>query len=65
MRKAGGGSGFFKKMLSSASSSPLLAKGHMALSSDPAEALKIAEHILNGDPYSSGAHNWSRRRRRP
>jgi tetratricopeptide (TPR) repeat protein len=56
MRKAGGGSGFFKKMLSSAGSSPLLAKGHMALSKDPAEALKIAEQILSGDPYSSGAH---------
>ena len=50
------GSGFFKKMLSSAGSSPLLAKGHMALSKDPAEALRIAEQILNGDPYSSGAH---------
>jgi tetratricopeptide (TPR) repeat protein len=56
MRKAGGGSGFFKKMLSSAGSSPQLAKGHMALSKDPAEALRIAEHILNGDPLSSGAH---------
>ncbi len=55
-RKAGGGSGFFKKMLSSASSSPLLAKGRMALSKDPAEALRIAEQILNGDPTSSGAH---------
>jgi tetratricopeptide (TPR) repeat protein len=56
MRKAGGGSGFFKRMLSSAGSSPLLAKGHMALSKDPAEALKIAEQILNGEPLSSGAH---------
>jgi tetratricopeptide (TPR) repeat protein len=56
MRKAGGAGGFFKKMLSSAGSSPMVAKGHMALSKDPAEALKIAEQILNGDPYSSGAH---------
>ena len=56
MKKAGGGSGFFKKMLSSAGSSPMVAKGHMALSKDPAEALQIAEHILNGDPTSSGAH---------
>jgi len=56
MRKAGGGSGFFKRMLSSAGSSPLLAKGHMALSKDPAEALRIAEQILNGEPLSSGAH---------
>jgi len=56
MRKAGGGSGFFKKMLSSASSQPLVAKGHLALSKDPGEALKIAEQILNGDPTNSGAH---------
>jgi tetratricopeptide (TPR) repeat protein len=56
MRKAGSRTGFFKKMLSSAGSSPLVAKGHMALSKDPAEALKIAEQILNGDPYSPGAH---------
>jgi tetratricopeptide (TPR) repeat protein len=56
MKKAGGGSGFFKKMLNSAGSSPMVAKGHMAMSKDPAEALKIAEQILNGDPTNSGAH---------
>jgi len=56
MQKAGSRGGFFKKMLSSAGSSPMLAKGHMALGKDPAEALKIAEQILNGDPYSPGAH---------
>jgi tetratricopeptide (TPR) repeat protein len=56
MRKAGKGGGFFKKMLSSAGSQPLVAKGHMALSKDPAEALKIAEQILNGDPHSSAGH---------
>jgi tetratricopeptide (TPR) repeat protein len=55
-RKAGGGSGFFKKMLNSAGSQPMLAKGHMALSSNPTEALKIAEQVLNGDPTNSGAH---------
>ena len=56
MKKAGGGTGFFKKMLSSASSQPLVAKGHMALAKDPGEALRIAEQILNGDPTNSGAH---------
>jgi tetratricopeptide (TPR) repeat protein len=56
MRKAGSGRGFFKKMLSNAGSQPMVAKGHLALSKDPAEALKIAEQILNGDPHSSGAH---------
>src|ERR1017187_6373127 len=56
MRKAGSGRGFFKKMLSNAGSQPLVAKGHMTLSKDPAEALKIAEQILNGDPTNSGGH---------
>jgi tetratricopeptide (TPR) repeat protein len=56
LRKAGGGTGFFKKMLSSASSSPLVAKGQLALRKNPVEALQIAEQILNTDPYSSLAH---------
>ncbi|HOC58052.1 MAG TPA: tetratricopeptide repeat protein [Verrucomicrobiota bacterium] len=55
-RKAGSGRGFFKKIMSSAGSSPLLARGHLALGKDPAEALKIAEQILNGDPANSAAH---------
>ena len=55
-KKAGAGSGFFKKMLSSAGSSPLVAKARMELAKNPAEALKIAEQILNGEPTSSGAH---------
>ena len=55
-KKAGAGSGFLKKMLSSAGSSPLMAKAHMELAKNPAEALKIAEQILNGEPTSSGAH---------
>src|ERR1043165_4425267 len=46
LRKAGGGKGLFKKMLSTAGSSPLVAKGKMALSKDPAEALHIAEQVL-------------------
>ncbi len=55
-RSGSSGGGFFKKMLSGASSSPLIAKGQLALHSAPAEALQIAEQILNGDPYSSAAH---------
>jgi tetratricopeptide (TPR) repeat protein len=55
-KKAGAGSGFFKKMLSTAGSQPLLAKGHMALGKNPGEALQIAEQVLNGDPNNSGAH---------
>jgi len=56
MRKSGSGGGFFKKMISSAGSSPLLAKGHLALRQDPAEALRIAEQILNGDATNAAAH---------
>src|SRR5262249_5678964 len=55
-RKAGGKSGLFKKLLSSASSSPLLAKAEIALRRDPAEALQTAEQILNTDPNNSAAH---------
>ncbi len=56
-RKAGtGGSGFFKKMLSGAGNSPQVAKAKMALNKNPAEAMAIAEQILNGDPNSSAAH---------
>jgi predicted Zn-dependent protease len=56
LKKAGGGGGMFKKMWSNASSSPLVAKGQLALRKDPAEALQIAEQILNSDAYNSGAH---------
>jgi tetratricopeptide (TPR) repeat protein len=55
-KKAGSGGGFFKKMLSGAGSSPLVAKGQLALRSNPANALVIAEQILNSDPNSSGGH---------
>jgi tetratricopeptide (TPR) repeat protein len=54
--RAGSGGGFFKKMLSGASNSPLVAKGQLALHRDPAEALQIAEQILNHDPSSSAGH---------
>jgi tetratricopeptide (TPR) repeat protein len=57
-RKAGdAGSGFFKRMLSGAGSSPQVAKAKMAMSKNPAEALAIAEQILNSDPNSSAAHH--------
>src|SRR6266404_89850 len=56
LRRAGSGRGFFKKVLSSASSSPLVARGEIALRKDPTEALSIAEQILNNDPNNSAAH---------
>jgi len=55
-RSASSGRGFFKKMISGASSSPLVAKGQLALHTDPAAALQIAEQVLNNDPNSSAAH---------
>lgn len=56
-RKAGdGGRGFFKKMLSGTGNSPQVMKAKMALGKNPAEAMAIAEQILNGDPNSSAAH---------
>jgi len=57
-KKAGGsGGGFFKRMLSGAGSSPQIAKARLAMGRNPAEALAIAEQILNGDPYNSAAHH--------
>ena len=56
-RKTGGaGKGFFKKMISGAGSSPQLAKAKMALNKNPAEAMAIAEEILNGDANNASAH---------
>jgi len=56
-RKAGSGSsGFFKKMLSGAGSSPQIAKAQLALRSNPGSAMSIAEQVLNSEPHSSAAH---------
>ena len=56
-RKAGAGSsGFFKKMLSGAGSSPQIAKAQLALRSNPGAAMSAAEQVLNNDPNSSAAH---------
>jgi tetratricopeptide (TPR) repeat protein len=55
-QKTGAGGGFLKKMWGSASSSPQVAKAKMAMSKNPAEALAIAEQILNSDPNNSAAH---------
>lgn len=56
LSKAGGSGGFFKRILSGASFSPLLGKGQIALRKDPIEAIAIAEQILNHDPHNSHAH---------
>jgi tetratricopeptide (TPR) repeat protein len=49
-------SSFFKKMWSGAGSSPQVAKAKMTLNKNPAEAMVIAEQILNGDPANTSAH---------
>lgn len=54
-RHAGGG-GFLKKVFSSASVSPLIAKAQLVLSRNPAEALALAEQVLTQDPTNSAAH---------
>jgi tetratricopeptide (TPR) repeat protein len=55
-KKAGkSGGGFFKKMMSGAGSSPMLAKAKLSLNKNPAEAMAMAEQVLNGDPGSSSA----------
>jgi tetratricopeptide (TPR) repeat protein len=43
-------------MWGNASSQPLVAKGQLALRKSPAEALQIAEQILNSEPTNSGGH---------
>jgi tetratricopeptide (TPR) repeat protein len=53
-QKSGGSSSFFKKMLSGAGSSPLLAKAQMQ--KDPLETIKTAEQVLNSDAKSMAAH---------
>jgi tetratricopeptide (TPR) repeat protein len=55
-KKAGAATGFLKKFIGTASSSPMVAKGQMALRKDPLEALAIAEQVLNSDPNNTGAH---------
>jgi tetratricopeptide (TPR) repeat protein len=56
LRKADGGRSMFKKLWSSASSQPLVAKGQLALRNHPVDALPIAEQILDSDPSNAGAH---------
>jgi len=54
--KSGGKSGFFKRAFNTASSSPLVAKGQLALKNRPEDAINIAEQILANDANNAGAH---------
>jgi tetratricopeptide (TPR) repeat protein len=51
-----GGGGFFRKVLSRASTSPLETKAQIALRRDPVEALQVAEQMLENDPFNNAAH---------
>jgi tetratricopeptide (TPR) repeat protein len=55
-KSAGASTGFFKKMMSSAGSSPQITKAKFALNKNPAEAMAIAEEVLNGDANNPFAH---------
>lgn len=55
-KAAGTKSGFFKKMISGAGASPQIAKAKMVQHGNPAEAMAIAEQVLNGDAHNSFAH---------
>ncbi len=55
-KRAGSGTGFFKKAFGAVSNSPLLAKAQLAMRNNPLEALSVAEQILNNDPGNSTAH---------
>lgn len=56
-KKAGAATGLFKKFVSSAGSSPALAKAKFLVESQPLEALFIAEQVIAGDPRNNLAHD--------
>lgn len=48
--------GFFKKLVGTATASPALAKGQIVLRNNPKEAISLAESVLNSDPSNASAH---------
>jgi tetratricopeptide (TPR) repeat protein len=56
IKKSGGTTSFFKKVLGGASNSPLVAKAQMAKNRNPIEAMQLAEQILEGDPQNSSGN---------
>ncbi len=57
VKKAGASTGMFKKFVSSAGSSPALAKAKFLLENQPLDALFIAEQVIAGDPRNNLAHD--------
>jgi tetratricopeptide (TPR) repeat protein len=56
IKKSGGSTGFFRKVLGGASNSPLIAKAQMAKGRNPIEGMQIAEQILETDPQGSSGN---------
>ncbi len=56
-KKAGASTGLFKKLVSSASSGPALAKAKFLVENQPLEAMFVAEQIIAGDPRNNLAHD--------
>ena len=59
MKKSGAAAsntGFFRKVLGGTSAQPQIMKAQLALRKEPAEALQIAEEVLNKDPLNNQAH---------
>lgn len=54
--KKAGGTSIFKRVLGSATASPMIAKAQLALRKDPLEAISVAEQVLNSDPHNTMAH---------
>lgn len=55
-KKAEQGKSFFRRVLGSASNSPLFAKAQYLTRNNPVEAIHVLEQILHGDPTNTLAH---------
>ena len=58
MTKASRDTGFFRRALTTAGSSPLIAKAQLSVKKNPLEAIATCEQILNTDPNNSLAHRF-------
>ena len=56
IKKQGGSTSFFRKVIGGASASPLIAKAQLARGRNPGEAILIAEQILESDPQNSAGN---------
>jgi tetratricopeptide (TPR) repeat protein len=57
LTKAGRTTSFFRKVMGTAGSSPLIAKANLSVRKNPLDAIATCEQILNTDPNNSMAHN--------